>query len=243
MEGPGSEVSKRPRLDSYSVSHHLQQQQQQQQQPPIALSHGYAGHTLPPPNSYVQPPPIPQSPYHEAPPHEHRNLPDPVPHGYTHSHSHSHSGHNTPVRDSRSYPSDTGYSRRGSASGATRSPDEYPQYATARNVRSTSSEAQHFPPQHLEHAVHLSGYPPHDVPVNGNTHHGLPMSNSMSNYNEQNYPITQGHAPDYSQSPVNAGPHIYGGPGYSASPSYHPNMQRPKKGNRAQQVRFINLRH
>ncbi len=53
--------------------------------------------------------------------------------------------------------------------GATRSPDEYPQYAAARNLSSTSSEAQHFPPQHLEHAVHLSGYPPQDGPLNGNT--------------------------------------------------------------------------
>ena len=226
MEGPGSEASKRQRLDSYNVSHRLQQQ------PPTAQSHGYSGHTLPPPNSYVQPPPIPQSPYHEAPPHEHRNLPDPIPHGY------SHSGHNTPIRDSRSYPSDPGYSRRGSASGATRSPDEYPQYATARNLSSTSSEAPHFPPQHLEHAVHLSGYPPHDGPMNGNTHHGLPMSN----YNEPNYPA-QGHAPEYSQSPVNTGPHPYGGPGYNASPGYHLNMPRPKKGNRAQQVCIYNSTH
>jgi len=118
--------------------------------------------------------------------------------------------------------------------GATRSPDEYPQYAAARNLSSTSSEAQHFPPQHLEHAVHLSGYPPQDGPLNGNTHHGLPMAN----YNEQNYTVTQGHAPEYSQSPVNAGPHSYG-----ASPGYHSNMQRPKKGNRAQQVRFFSCRN
>lgn len=236
MEGPGSEASKRQRLDSYNVSHRLQQQQQQQ--PPIPQPHTYSGHTLPPPNSYVQPPPIPQSPYHEAPPHEHRNLPDPIPHGYTHSLS----GHNTPIRDSRGYPSDPVYSRRGSASGATRSPDEYPQYAAARNLSSTSSEAQHFPPQHLEHTVHLSGYPPvppPDASLNGNTHHGLPMAN----YNEQNYPIAQGHAPEYSQSPVNAGPHPYGASGYGASPGYHSSMQRPKKGNRAQQVRFFSRRN
>ena len=230
MEGPGSEASKRQRLDSYNVSHRLQQQQ-----PPISQPHTYSGHTLPPPNSYVQPPPIPQSPYHEAPPHEHRNLPDPIPHGYNHSLS----GHNTPIRDSRGYPSDPGYSRRGSASGATRSPDEYPQYAAARNLSSTSSEAQHFPPQHLEHAVHWSGYPPQDGPLNGNTHHGLPMAN----YNEQNYTVTQGHAPEYSQSPVNAGPHSYGASGYGASPGYHSSMQRPKKGNRAQQVRFFSCRN
>jgi hypothetical protein len=166
-------------------------------------SNTYSCHTLPPP----QPPPIPQSTYHEAPPHEHRtiNLPDSFPHGY----------------------------------GATRSPDEYPQYAAARNLSSTSSEAQHFPPQHLEHAVHLSGYPPQDGPLNGNTHHGLPMAN----YNEQNYTVTQGHAPEYSQSPVNVGPHSYDASGYGASPGYHSSMQRPKKGNRAQQVRFFSCRN
>ena len=226
MEGPGSEASKRQRLDSYNVSHRLQQR------PPLSQSHTYSGHTLPPPNSYVQPPPIPQSPYHEAPPHEHRNLPDSIPHGYTHSLS----GHNTLIRD---YPSDPGYSRRGSASGATRSPDEYPQYAAARNLSFTSSEAPHFPSQHLEHAVHLSEYPFQDGPLNGDTHHGL----SMSNYNEQNYSITQGHTPEYSQSPVNVGPHSYSGFAYGVSPDYHPSMQRPKKGNRAQQVRFFSFRY
>ena len=224
MDGTGSETSKRQRLDSYNVSHRLQQQ------PPIAHSHGFSvNNTLPPPNSSYVPQPLPPSPYHESTAHEHRSLPDPAPHGYTQSPS----GQNTPIRDSRPYPLDASYSRRGSASASTRSPDGYQQFPTARPLNNAAgSDAQNYPqPYTVENAGHYSAYANNDGPMNGTPHHGLPMST----YGEQSHPNPPGHPSDYGQSSVNAAPHPYGGSTYGG-PSNHQNMQRPKKGNRAQQV-------
>ena len=229
MEGSGSETSKRPRLGPYDGSHAMQPQLS------IAQSHNYAGHTLPPPNPssssghYIpQPQAVPQSPYHDAASHELRNLPEPTPHAYVQAHS----GHSTPIRDQRPFPSDTSYSRRGSASGSTRSPDEYQQYPSSRSLSiAASNERQHYSQQYpLDHAGHQA-YTSHDPPMNGNTHHGLPMPTS---YGDQNHTPTQGHPIEYGQSPVNAMQHPYGGPLLSVQSSYQ-NMQK-KKGTRAQQV-------
>lgn len=228
MDGTGSETVKRQRLDYNNVSHRLQQQQQQQQQqPPTSQSHSYSVNTLPPPNSYPPQPP-PPSPYHQSVPHEHRSLPEPTPHSFTQSHS----GHNTPLRDQRSYPLDTTYSRRGSASGSTRSPDGYDQFAATRPLNpATGNEGQHYPAQYpIEHPAHFSAYPNHDGPLNGNAHHGLPMSS----YSEQPHPIPSGHPHDYSQSPVSV-QHPYNAATYSGQMN-HQNTVRPKKGSRAQQV-------
>lgn len=215
------------------MSHRLQQQ------PAIAHSHGFSVNTLPPPNSSYVPQPLPPSPYHESSAHEHRSLPDPAPHGYTQSSS----GQNTPIRDSRSYPLDpSSYSRRGSASASTRSPDGYPTFPTARPLNNAAgNDAQHYPPQYpIETAGHYSGYANNDGPMNGNPHHGLPMST----YGEQSHPNPPppGHPSDYGPSSVNAvQQHPYGGGGGGSTyggAANHQNMQRPKKGNRAQQVRW-----
>ena len=219
MDGTGPEASKRQRLDSYNnVSHRLQQQ------PPTPQTHGFSVNTLPPPNSSYVPHPLPPSPYHESAVHEHRSLPDPTPHGYTQPQS----GHNTPIRDSRTYPLDANYSRRGST---TKSPDDYPQFPAARPLNNTAGNDGHYPqPYPIETAGHFPGYA-NETPLNGNPQHGPPMST----YNEPAHPNPQGHLSDYNQSPVNAVPHAYAGSTYVGPPN-HQNMQRAKKGNRATQV-------
>lgn len=222
MDGIGSETSKRQRLDYNNGSHRMQQQVS------ISQSHNYPVNTLPPPNSYPPQPP-PPSPYHQPVPHEHRNLPEPA----SHSFAQSQSGHNTPIRDLRSYPVDTTYSRRGSASGSTRSPDGYEQFTTSRPLNNAPvNDGQHYSSQYsIDHSGHFSGYPSHDASLNGNSHHGLPMSN----YSDQPHPIPPGHPGDFNQSPVNNVQNSYNGPGYSGPPNQI--MNRPKKGSRAQQVR------
>ncbi|KAL8719340.1 MAG: hypothetical protein Q9225_003641 [Loekoesia sp. 1 TL-2023] len=236
MDGPSSEAAKRPRLGPYEAS----RSHRMQPQLPITQSHGYgAGHTLPPPN----PPPASapyghqqsavQSPYD----HELRNLPvpEPTPHQYVQA---AHSGHSTPLRDQRPYPSEpSSYPRRGSASGPTRSPDDYA-YPSGRPLSiATTSEAQQYPPQHYP-VDHGGGphYHPHDGPINGTTNHGLPMAN----YNEHAHLPPSAHLQDYSQSPVSAHPQ-YGPSVLSAPAAHYQTMQRDKartKGHRAQQVSF-----
>lgn len=240
MDGPGSDAAKRPRLGLYDASH----SHRMQSQLPIAQSHGYsAGHTLPPPNPspasgpYGHQQSTVQSPYND---NELRNLPvpEPTPHQYVQA---AHSGHTTPLRDQRPYPSEpSSYSRRGSASGATRSPDEYG-YPSGRPLSiATTSEGPHYPPQ--QYAVDHGGgppYHPHDGPVNGATNHGLPMSN----YHDQAHPPLSAHPQDYNPSPVSANSH-YGPPVMrmdAHQAAAYQNMQRDKvrqKGHRAQQVSF-----
>lgn len=240
MDGTCPETSKRQRLDSYNVSH-------RQQQPPISQSHSFpVNNTLPPPNSSYIHQPLPLSPYHDTSTHEHRSLPEPTPHAYTqpqsghntpihpnnpHGYTQPHSGHNTPIRDTRAVPIESTFSRRGSASATTRSPDGYQQFPPPRPVyNATSSDGQHYPQQvPIENPGHFAGYPNNEGPMNGNPHHGLPMPP----YSEQSHTNPSG---EFNQSPVNAVPHPYGGSTFSNHPS-HQNMQRPKKGNRAQQVR------
>ena len=237
MDGPGSEAAKRPRLGPYDASH----SHRMQPQLPMTQSHGYgAGHTLPPPNPspasapYAHQQSAVQSPYND---HElSRNLPvpEPTPHQYVQA---AHSGHSTPLRDQRPYPSEpSSYSRRGSASGPTRSPDDYG-YPPGRPLSiATSSEAQHYPPQHypVEHGG--PSYHPHEGPINGGANHGLPMPN----YNDQAHLPPSAHPQDYNQSPVSANPH-YGPSVLSAQAAHYQNMQRDRvrqKGHRAQQVSF-----
>ncbi|KAL9002148.1 MAG: hypothetical protein Q9188_004910 [Gyalolechia gomerana] len=238
MAGPGSDAAKRPRLGPYDASH----SHRMQPQLPITQSHGYgaghAGHTLPPPNPspaaapYGHQQPAIQSPYsHDQ---ELRNLPvpEPTPHQYVQA---AHSGQSTPLRDQRSYPPEpSSYSRQGSASGP-RSPDDYG-YPSSRPLSiATTSEAQHYPPQHYP-IDHGGGppYHPHDGPVNGIANHGLPIPS----YNDQNHLPHSAHPQDYSQSPGSANPH-YGSSVLSAQAAHYQHMQREKvrsKGHRAQQI-------
>ncbi|KAL9025244.1 MAG: hypothetical protein Q9196_005900 [Gyalolechia fulgens] len=236
MDGPGSEAAKRPRLGPYDALH----SHRMQPQLPITQSHGYgAGHTLPPPN-----PSPAAAPYgHQQPavpaayPQEHelRNLPvpEPTPHQYVQA---AHSGQSTPLRDQRVYPPEpSSYSRHGSTSGPIRSPDDYG-YPSARPLGiATTSDAQHYPPQHYP-IDHEGGppYPPHDGPVNGIANHGLPIPT----YNDQNHLPHSAHPQDYNQSPASANPH-YGSSVLSAQAAHYQHVQREKvrsKGHRAQQA-------
>ncbi|KAL8733456.1 MAG: hypothetical protein Q9166_002082 [cf. Caloplaca sp. 2 TL-2023] len=214
-----------------------------QPQLPITQSHGYgAGHTLPPPNppavsvAYTHQQSTVHSPYND---YESRNLPvpEPTPHQYVQA---AHSGHSTPLRE-RPYPSEpSSYSRRGSASGPTRSPDDYV-YPSGRPLSvSTTHEGQHYQPQH--YAVDHGGgppYHPHDGPANGSSNHGLPMPH----YNDQAYGPSPAHPHDYNPSPVSGHPHVYGASALGASAlsaqASYQNMQREKvrnKGHRATQA-------
>lgn len=168
MEGQGPEA-KRPRLNTYSDGAHRMPQYTS-----IAPSHNNAQYNpLPPRNHYPQgAPPPPPSPYYEAGVPDHsRALPDPT--GYTHSQS----GHSTPAREQRHYAPDSSYSRRGSTSGTTRSPDSYQQYASARPLNSAGTSDGHYPhPTYAsDSAGHAVGYPNPDGSMNGTPQHGLPM--------------------------------------------------------------------
>ncbi len=201
-------------------------------QPPTSQSYNHTG-VLPPPHTYPppQPPPPPPSPY-DVGPHE-RSLPDPTPHAYVQEHS----GHSTPVRDQRFHP-EPNYSRRSSASAA-RSPDGHHQYPSGRSMSSaTPADSQHYPaPPHQyppDFGGHLSGYPSHEAPPNGNIHHGLPMHP----YDQAHGFPPHGHPLDYNHSPVTAGPPPYGAVNYGTS--FGQAGSRPlKKGNRATQVYSI----
>lgn len=234
MDALGAEAAKRPRLGPFDASH----SHRMQPQLPITQSHGYGvGHTLPPPNpspasaAYGHQQSVVPSPYND---NELRNLPapEPTPHQYVQA---AHSGHSTPLRDQRPYPSEpSSYSRQGSASGPTRSPDDYG-YPSGRplNIATTTTEGPHYPAQHypVDHGAAVP-YHPHDGHINGTTNHGLPVPN----YNDQGHLPLSAHSHDYSQSPVSANPHY--GPSVMSAQTYH-SMQRDKvrqKTHRAQQV-------
>lgn len=226
MEEHGPEA-KRPRLDTtYGASTHRSQQQ------PIAPSHSYSAHAPPPRNSYPSGAPPPPSPYYDPGGHEHdRALPHPTHASSANHPSYTpHSGHNTPVREQRHYAPDTGYSRRGSASATTRSPDaSYQPYSSGRHISST--DANYSSSYASDSANHAVGYPNSDGTMNGQTH-GLPMPT----YAEQPH-ASSGRPSDYGHSPVNVAP-----PGYPASPyggaTGYQNM-RVRKGQRATQVPLI----
>ncbi|KAL8681305.1 MAG: hypothetical protein Q9186_002569 [Xanthomendoza sp. 1 TL-2023] len=236
MDGSGSDSSKRPRLGPYDAPH----SHRMQPQLPITQSHGYGpAHTLPPPNPspasvpYPHPQSTVHSPYND---YESRNLPvpEPTPHQYVQA---AHSGHSTPLRDQRPYPSEpSSYSRRGSASGPTRSPDDYA-YPSARPLSvTTTNEGHHYPPQQHYAVDHAAGppYHPHDGHINGHTNHALPMPH----YNDQNHGPPSAHPHDYGQSPVSANPHSYGPQTLGPQATYQ-TMQRDKirnKGHRATQI-------
>lgn len=223
MEEHGHEA-KRPRLDTaYGPGSHRSQQHS------IAPSHSYSPHALPPRNSYPSgAPPPSSSSYYEGGAYEHdRALPHPssAHPGYT-----PHSGHSTPVREQRHYAPDPSYSRRGSASATTRSPDgSYQQYPSGRPLNGADGNYHSYASDSANHAV---GYPNTDGTMNGHTH-GLPMPT----YPESS-PAPTGRPTDYGQSPVNVAPPGYPSSAYGTPTSYQnlQTIQRLRKGNRATQV-------
>lgn len=209
-----------------------QQQQQQHHPPPIATAHGNAG-ILPspvayPPSSQHQPPP--PSPFHDVT-NDCRSLPDP------HTFVQQNSGQSTP-RDTRFQQTDLIYSRRGSAIGTPRSPDDYHQFHPPRSMSVTTlGDGQHYPATYTPDPTgHNSTFPPPDSHANGNVHHGLPMHG----YSETGHPLSQGAPVEYSQSPVTGGAHPFGAIQYGNP--LNQSALRPKKGNRATQVYPSNAR-
>ena len=226
MEGTGPEAVKRPRLDSYSgpVSAH-----RTQQQAPEALSHSYSGHALPPPSAYNQH--LPLSPYHD-PVCEHRSLPEPPHHV---SYTQSHSGYTTPIRDLRSFPPEPTYSRNGSASAPTRSPDDIHQLAQLRPLNTASAnEGYHYAQHpHPETTRAPSGYITHDGLPNG-TLHSLAMTAHTEPVPAPPFSGPSGSIPN---TPMGNGTAMHGGGGQFNPSQIGPWMQRPaKKHTRATQV-------
>ncbi|KAL9123958.1 MAG: hypothetical protein Q9217_006666 [Psora testacea] len=82
----------------------------------------------------------------------------------------------------------------------------------------------------MDPAGPVAGYPSSDPHMNGNIHHGLPMHP----HEQSGHPMAPAYGPEYTQSPVSAGPHPYGGMTYG--PSLGQPGMRPKKGNRATQA-------
>ena len=226
MEGTGPEAVKRPRLDSYSgpVSAHRIQQQASE-----ASSHSYPGHALPPPSAYNQH--LPLSPYHD-PTGEHRSLPEPPHHG---SYPQSHSGYTTPIRDLRSFPPESTYSRNGSASAPTRSPDDIQQLAQLRPLNTASAnEGYHYPQHpHPETTRTPSGYITHDGLPNG-TLHSLAMTTHNEPMSAPPFPGPPGSIPN---TPMGNGTSMHGGGGQFNPPQINTWMPRPaRKHTRATQV-------
>ena len=222
MEGPGLELNKRPRLESYSGP---PQPHRMQQQLPDAQLHNYSNNALPPPNTYHTP--VPPSPY-DGSASDHRSLPEPSQHGY----GQSHSGYNTPSRDLRGYAPEASYSRHGSVSAPTRSPDEIQHLTQLRPLNTASAnEAHHYAQQHHPDSAPPTAYVAHEGHANGNAH-GLPMPG----YNDSAHASYQHGHHSYLNSPGHASTTPFSGAQYS-NQMY---ATRPmKKTTRAQQVSKI----
>ena len=203
---------------------------QQHTESPLPL-HNYQTHALRPPSAYNQP--LPPSPYDAA--HDHRNPPELPPHAYPPPQS----GYNTPVQNTRPFQPESSYSRHGSVSAPTRSPDEGPPLTALRPLNTASAnEGQHYPPHPVSGAPsHLGGHPIAYVPPDGymnGTAHGVPMSTP---HDPSQRPPLPGQYATYAESPIGPG----GGPPYSAGP-YGPSQewmrqqQGPRKNTRALQV-------
>ncbi|MCJ1413767.1 hypothetical protein MMC32_000091 [Xylographa parallela] len=229
MEEIGPEASKRPRLDSFGGAAPMHRVHQQHTESPLPL-HNYQTHALRPPSAYNQP--LPPSPYDAA--HDHRNLPELPPHGYPHPQS----GYNTPVQNTRPFQPESTYSRHGSVSAPTRSPDEGLPVTALRPLNTASAnEGQHYPPHPGSEAPsHLGGHPiaygPPDGYMNGTTH-ALPMS--MPHDPSQRPPLAGQYA-NYSESSVGPGGPPYSAGIYGPSQEWMRQQQGPRKNTRALQA-------
>ena len=230
MEDIGPEASKRPRLDSFGGAPPMHRMHQQHSESPLPL-HTYQGQALRPPSAYSQP--LPPSPY--DPTHDHRNLPEGPPHAYPSQHS----GYNTPVQTSRPYQPDAVYSRQGSHSAPTRSPDEGQPITGLRPINTASgNDGQHYAQHpHPDPSNHPAGppiaYGASEGYVNGNTH-GLPMATPHDPSHRP--PPVQQYA-GYSESPLGNAPGPYSA-GYGPAPQDWRSIQHgQRKNTRALQVR------
>ena len=246
MEELGPEASKRPRLDAFGGVPSAHRMHQQHSESPLPL-HSYQGtQALRPPSAYSQP--LPPSPY--DPVGEQRNPSEPVvpppPSQQQHNYSLPHSGYNTPGRDvARPYQPDLSYSRQGSFSAPTRSPDEGQPSSALRPINTVSAnEGQHYQPlPHPEAVGHPGGYIPHEGYPNGQPH-GLPMSSHLDP-SQRPPPPAPSLTGAYSESPASNGPLPYGVSPYGGPPPDSPwgkgMPMGARKSTRAQQVRFISV--
>ncbi|MCJ1295581.1 hypothetical protein MMC34_007144 [Xylographa carneopallida] len=230
MEEIGPEASKRPRLDSFGGAAPMHRVHQQHTESPLPL-HNYQTHALRPPSAYNQP--LPPSPYDAA--HDHRNLPDLPPHGYPHPQS----GYSTPVQNTRPFQPESTYSRHGSVSAPTRSPDEGPPLTALRPLNTASAnEGQHYPPHPVSEAPgHLGGQPitygPPDGYMNG-TAHGLPMSTP---HDPSQRPSLPGQFASYTESPIGPGGQPFSAGLYAQGQEWMRQQQQgPRKNTRALQA-------
>ncbi|MCJ1405752.1 hypothetical protein MMC11_008982 [Xylographa trunciseda] len=229
MEEIGPEASKRPRLDSFGGAAPMHRMHQQHTESPLPL-HNYQTHALRPPSAYNQP--LPPSPYDAA--HDHRNVPELPPHGYPHPQS----GYNTPVQNTRPFQPEPTYSRHGSVSAPTRSPDEGPPLTALRPLNTaTANEGQHYPSHPVSEAPnHLGGHPvaygPPDGYVNG-TAHGLPMSTP---HDPSQRPPLPGQYTNYTESPVGPVGPPYSAGLYGTNQDWLRQQQGPRKNTRALQA-------
>ena len=200
--------------------------QSQHPPPPISPAHANNQSILPAPATY--PGPLgqhgpPPSPFHDAP-HDVRVPVEPSVHSFVQHHS----GHTTP-RDGR-FPHEVNYSRRGSASGTPRSPDDHHFPPPPRSMSVSTNDPASYPSQYATEAgSHLIGYQAPDQHMNGNIHHGL----SIHTHPNEAGPGMGAMSYEYGQ-PMHPNAHPYAG-------AYGSQMQgqaqlRAKKGNRAQQV-------
>ena len=174
MEELGPETVKRPRLDSYGGASSARMQHLQQQVPE-APAHAYSGPALHPPPAYIHPPP--PSPYHDSA-NDHRSLPEPSQHNFPPNHS----GYTTPIRDTRCYQPEPTYSRHGSASAPTRSPDDVQQLAQLRPLNTAIANEVH----HFQQHSHPEALRPPTGYLNHDGHSDLAaQGHSMQNHNEQ----------------------------------------------------------
>ncbi|MCJ1281742.1 hypothetical protein MMC26_001065 [Xylographa opegraphella] len=230
MEEIGPEASKRPRLDSFGGAAPMHRVHQQHTESPLPL-HSYQTHALRPPSAYNQP--LPPSPYDAA--HDHRNLPDIPPHGYPHPQS----GYDTPVQNARPFQPESTYSKHGSVSAPTRSPDEGPPVTALRPLNTASAnDGQHYPPHPVSEAPsHLGGQPityaPPDGYMNGGPAHGLPMSTP---HDPSQRPPLAGPFANYPEPPIGQGGPLYSAGVYGPSQDWMRQQQGPRKNTRALQA-------
>ncbi|MCJ1383288.1 hypothetical protein MMC17_006401 [Xylographa soralifera] len=229
MEEIGPEASKRPRLDSFGGAAPMQGVHQQHTESPLPL-HNYQTHALRPPSAYNQP--LPPSPYDAA--HDHRNLPEHLPQGYPHPQS----GYTTPVQNTRPFQPESTYSRHGSVSAPTHSPDDGPPLTALRPLNTASAnKGQHYPSHPVSEAPsHLGGHPiaygPPEGYMNG-TAHGLPMSTP---HDPSQRPPLPGQFASYAESPVGPGGPPYSAGIYGPSQEWMRQQQGPRKNTRALQA-------
>ena len=222
MEEPGSEATKRQRLDSTTAIRVHSQHPHHSGSPPADALHTYSDQppTLAPPNAYADP--VPPSPYHANEPRQFAE--HPATGTYL-----PHSGYSTPVREAHALVVDrqSAYPRNGRDSSEVGHPGALrtagPSFEPSGHVYPAAT-AQDADPSAVAH------YATREPTTNG-IYHGLPMSA----HHDPSQSPAPGPVAQYAEVPPHSAGHApHGGPPYSAGP-YGP-AQAPPWGGRQQQL-------